>query len=284
MLMTSFNRRAHTLLCLEKLFAQTALPEFTLEVILLDDASTDGTGDAVRARFPSVTVLAGTGQLYWNQGMRAAFAHALGRGFDFYLWLNDDTRLFPTAFETLFGCYRELREQGTEAILTGSTCDGATGKRSYGGCRWKTGWKRELEPVEPSMSAPVLCDTMNGNCTLIPSSVANEVGNLDPGFTHSFGDFDYGFRAAEAGFPVYAAPGFVGTCSDNARRGTWRDRSVSLRKRWAHLNSAKGSPFLEWTVYCRRHLGYLWPLYAVSPYLKTIGSTLSLNPGRQGLQ
>ncbi len=280
-LMTSFNRREQTLLCLEKLFAQVALPDLGLRVILVDDASTDGTAEAVRARFPAVVVLAGTGKLYWNGGMRVAFAHALEREFDFYLWLNDDTQLFPTALETMFAAHRNLREQGINAILTGSTCDDATGKRSYGGCRWRDGWKRELEPVQPAEDRPVLCDTMNGNCTLIPASIAEAVGNLDGRFTHSFGDFDYGFRASRAGFTTYAAPGFVGACSDNARQGTWRDRSASLRKRWAHLNSAKGSPFREWTVYCRRHLGYLWPLYVVSPYVKTVAMSVRV-PGPLG--
>lgn len=273
-LMTSFNRREQTLFCLERLFAQTELPNLALSVILVDDGSTDGTANAVAARFPTVRVLLGTGNLYWNQGMRLAFAHAMERRFEFFLWLNDDTQLFPTALQTMFRAYRDLRQQEVEAILTGSTCDEVTGKRSYGGCRWKNSWKRELEPVQPEAKNPVACDTMNGNCTLISSSVASVVGNLDARFTHSFGDFDYGFRAIKAGFPVYAVPGFVGTCSDNARRGTWRDRSATLRNRWAHLNSVKGSPFREWAVYCRRHLGYLWPFYAVSPYVKTIAMSV----------
>lgn len=269
-LMTSFNRREQTLRCLEHLFAQDVLPDVALHVVLVDDQSSDGTADAVRTRFPQVELLGGTGALYWNGGMRLAFARARERDADFYLWLNDDTLLFPSALTGLFAAYRSLHARGVEAMVAGSTCDLATGRRSYGGCRWKPGWKRQLAAVEPGTVEAIACDTSNGNCTLIPRRIAEVVGNLDPRFTHSFGDFDYGFRARAAGFGVYAAPGFAGTCSDNSRRGTWRDRSASLRQRWRHLNSVKGSPFREWSVYCRRHLGRLWPLYAVSPYIKTV--------------
>jgi GT2 family glycosyltransferase len=282
-LMTSFNRRQQTLRCLELLFTQAALPQVALRVILVDDGSSDGTPEAVAECFPAVTVLAGSGNLFWNQGMRMAFAYALHQGFDFYLWLNDDTQLFPGALETMLEAERALRGRGTPAIITGSTCDALTGRRSYGGCRWKAGWRRELEGVEPHSTEALPCDTMNGNCTLIPHEIAKAVGNLEPRFTHSFGDFDYGFRAVRAGFQIFTAPGFVGSCSDNSRRNTWRDRSASLRKRWQHLNSVKGSPFREWIVYCRRHLGLLWPLYAVSPYLKTVLTSLRpparLRPG-----
>src|SRR5579875_4150500 len=86
-LMTCFNRREQTLRCLQHLFAQTALTQISLHVVLLDDASTDGTAEAVREAFPDVQLMRGTGQLYWNRGMRMAFAEALRRGFDFYLWL-----------------------------------------------------------------------------------------------------------------------------------------------------------------------------------------------------
>ncbi len=271
--MTCFNRRDKTIRCLEHLFGQGNSMPCTLTVVLVDDASTDGTAGAVQARFPAVHLLAGTGDLYWNRGMRMAFGWALERGFDFYLWLNDDTLLRPDALATLLGSFYTAAD--VNAVITGSTADDVTGKRSYGGARWKRGWRRELAAIEPDREVLLPCDTVNGNCTLIPNCVAQTLGNLDPVFHHSFGDLDYGFRAKTAGFPLFVAPGFIATCSDNTRAGTWRDNGSSLRQRWAHLNSVKGSPFHEWQVYCRRHLGWMWPLYTVSPYVKTIVSSFA---------
>ena len=245
-----------------------------MTVILVDDGSTDGTAAAVRSRYPTVVLLEGSGDLYWNRGMHRAFAHALDRNFDSYLWLNDDTVLFPDAIARLLTAQQEIESKGKVAILTGSTWDVQRGEASYGGFRWRDGWRRELALVEPPQGEPVACDTMNGNCTLIPRRVAEKVGNLDPAFHHSFGDMDYGFRARAAGFGVYVGPGFFGSCIDNAQAGTWRDRTAPFAKRWRHLNSPKGSPLAEWSLYCRRHLGALWPLYTVSPYVKTLATAV----------
>ena len=273
-LMTCFNRREQTLRCLERLFGQVGKQPFELAVILVDDGSTDGTAAAVEEGFPAVQVVRGSGNLYWNQGMRLAFAHASRREFDGYLWLNDDTLLYPDALSRLLTTAGQLQSQGKTAIVTGSTSDHQSGGRSYGGFRWRAGWGRQLVPVEPSSDEPVACDTMNGNCTFIPRRILEAVGNLDPAFQHSFGDMDYGFRARTQGFAVYVAPGYVGSCSDNAQQGTWRDRNASFRKRWHHLHSPKGSPFPEWSLYCQRHLGVWWPLYTVSPYVKTLATAV----------
>lgn len=277
-LMTCFNRREQTLRCLANLRSQIVSDveqeRFHLMTILVDDGSTDGTSDAIRLHFPEVQVISGDGNLYWNQGMRVAFDRALEQGYDAYLWLNDDTMLYPHAIARLVHAARGLQALGTTAIVTGSMCDHTDGKLSYGGFRWREGWRRELVPVEPPALVPVACDTMNGNCTLVPHEIAAVVGNLDAAFQHSFGDMDYGFRARRAGFAVYVAPGFVGSCSDNPPGGTWRDRRASFSRRWQHLNSPKGSPFKEWSLYCQRHLGALWPLYSVSPYVKTLATAV----------
>jgi hypothetical protein len=36
-------------------------------------------------------VLGGDGSLFWNGGMRLAYADAMRSDFDYYLWLNGDT-------------------------------------------------------------------------------------------------------------------------------------------------------------------------------------------------
>jgi GT2 family glycosyltransferase len=277
-LLTCFNRRELTLRCLGLLASQQTQRPRTLHVILVDDGSTDGTSDAVRKQFPDVQVLAGTGQLYWVGGMRLAFSEALKGAFDFVLFLNDDTTLTPSAIDVLLETACALEAKGITAIIAGSTCDAATGKRTYGGELQVKSWlaraSRSL-PLDPLPDQSLPCETMNANCTLIPRRIFCALGNFDAAFTHRFADTDYGFRALKAGFSVYIAPGYIGTCSDNSRTGTWRDHSVSLRRRWQSLRSMKsGAPFREWFIYCRRHLGPLWPIYVVSPYIKTLGSSI----------
>src|SRR5580658_7643570 len=93
-LMTSFNRREVTLKSLDSLFRQQKAEGIRFAVFLVDDGSTDGTGGAVKSLFPQVKVLQGNGALFWNGGMRVAFAAAVQESFDAYLFLNDDTTLY----------------------------------------------------------------------------------------------------------------------------------------------------------------------------------------------
>jgi GT2 family glycosyltransferase len=270
-LLTCFNRRENTLSALESLFHQHEAIPRKMTVILVDDGSTDGTAEAVASSYPTVRILRGDGSLFWTGGMRVAFAEAMRSDFDYYLWLNDDTRLFPDALDGLLASAQKLERDGRIAIVTGSTCDPVQGNRTYGGFRRQLSWKGiQFLPVQPLPDALQPCDIMNGNCTLIPRAIAREVGNLDAAFRHSVGDFDYGFRARAAGFGIYIAPGYVGSCTQNSVQGTWRDRTAPFEVRWRNLVSHKGLPFKEWLVYTHRHYGALWPLYTVSPYLKTL--------------
>jgi GT2 family glycosyltransferase len=270
-LMTCFNRKRMTLEALDSLFGQKHVEDLDLTVSLVDDGSRDGTSQAVAERFPQVSLLQGDGTLFWNGGMRKAFAHALAKGFDGYIWFNDDTRLDEDALHRLTACAREESGSLGVAIVAGSIRDPRTGERSYGGVRKRASrFRLDFVPQLPDDREPVRCDTMNGNFTLIPASVAERLGNLDAAFRHQLGDFDYGLRATEAGIPVILAPGYFGSCSDNPPSGTWRDRSQPLSKRWRNLLSPKGAPVREWLLYTRRHFGWRWPLYALSPYIKTI--------------
>ena len=61
----------------------------------MDDASTDGTSDAVRQTYPQVKIFSGDGNLFWNGGMWGVFSEAMKDEPDYYLWLNDDTIIYP---------------------------------------------------------------------------------------------------------------------------------------------------------------------------------------------
>ena len=270
-LITCHNRKVQTIACLDRLFSQLLPQSNTLSVFLVDDGCTDGTAEAVASSYPVVRILRGDGSLFWNGGMRVAFAEAMRSDFDYYLWLNDDTSLYPKALSTLLGASERLQQGSKNAILVGSTCDPLCGGWTYGGFSLQRSWRRmALLPIQPLPNELQTCDTMNGNCILIPRAIAKKVGNLDASFRHGMGDFDYGFRARASGFEIYVAAGFVGTCGVNPTEGTWRDRTVSFTARWRNLVSAKVLPPKEWMLYTRRHYGPRWPLYAFSPYLKTI--------------
>jgi len=260
-LLAAHNRKPQTLACLVALSGQTDIPVgLKFQFFLVDDGCTDGTVDAVVERFPEVKILAGTGNLYWNGGMRLAFGTALLENFDYYLWLNDDTLLFPNAVSRLLAASVQFEDQ---AIVVASVQDAQTGQLTYGGVRRLHRWKplrfTQITPVDK----PTPVETMNGNCVLIPCAVAQKIGNLDPTFTHGIGDYDYGLRARQQGVEIYLAAGYYGYCSRNSPQ----EKENSWLARWNYLISYKGLPPKEWGIFARRYAGSFWPIFWLSPYI-----------------
>lgn len=124
-LITCHNRRETTLACLRRLFAQELPEGAEFTVFLVDDGCTDGTGSAVKREFPSINVILGDGNLYWNQGMRRAWTCAYKAGdWDGYLWLNDDTMLLDGALRTMLETMdKQAQATGKRGIVVGSCCE-----------------------------------------------------------------------------------------------------------------------------------------------------------------
>jgi glycosyltransferase involved in cell wall biosynthesis len=62
-LLTCFNRRETTLACLASIEAAVA-GSADYRIVIVDDGSSDGTADAVRAAFPDAMLVIGSGNLY----------------------------------------------------------------------------------------------------------------------------------------------------------------------------------------------------------------------------
>ncbi len=276
-LMTCYNRKSKTLATLESLFQQRSIDEIGHKVYLVDDGSTDGTGQAVQQTYPDVKIFSGDGNLFWNGGMRIAFSEAIKDDPDYYLWLNDDTILYPDALNSLLTTSRHLFEQGeTKAIVAGSTCDPDTGDFTYGGIV-------KITPLLPfkfrflkPKKSPQSCDSMNGNCVLIPRSVVQLVGNLDPAFIHYLSDWEYGLRARQKGCTVWVAPGYQGICAPNPQ--STRIEATNMSEGLQKMNQPKGlafkdttlQPWQEWKVFAQRHGGLFWPIYWLLPYRRLV--------------
>jgi GT2 family glycosyltransferase len=269
-LITSFNRKGLTLQCIARLKDIRDTDKFQISVVLVDDGSTDGTGEQVRNEHPWVRLIINTdAPLYWCRGMHRAFAEALSIGYDHYVFLNDDTVLFPDSIERLLNCEQQLRaSKNTPCIVVGSTQDAVSGERTYGGEIIASPYRPiKLTGVKPT-SSPQALDTFNGNIVLIPAEVVSRIGNLDPAYEHAFGDIDYGLRARKAGIGVWLAPGFHGTCQLNPVAGSYRDVNLPIWERWRLLTGRKNLPIKSWVRFTRRHAGILWPAYLLHPYLK----------------
>ena len=85
----AFNRREALRLTLQKVTQELDYPADRLEIIVVDNASSDRTADMLAAEFPAVTVIQNKeneGAPAWNHAFRA------GRG-DYFLILDDDCHI-----------------------------------------------------------------------------------------------------------------------------------------------------------------------------------------------
>ncbi len=272
--MACYNRKETTLRCLERLFGQSNQAGVDMHVYLLDDASPDGTGDAVRkAYYPSVNVLDGTGNLYWNGGMRVAFGAAIEQGHDFYLWLNDDVEPNSDAIDVLFSTYEMLsKKHGYDIIVSGAMADPATGATSYGGLTHSSSvWTLNFDQVSPHQTEARECETVLGNLVLIPSLVVNKIGNLAPNYMHNYGDQDYGIRANKTGTYIFLCPGHLGTCEPNERKGGFHDPDASIIEKWKAVGGPHGVRFRETMHFCYMYRGISGVLLGLPTYRRLLG-------------
>ncbi len=242
-----------------------------LDVYILDDASTDGTNEAIRSEFPRVHLMRSKGDLWWAGGMRVAYGAALAKGYDFYIWMNDDVEMKLDAIVTLLATYDALHAQdGREYIVSGAMMDRKLRRTSYGGFRLDNRlYPSSYKLVLPQDTAPTPIDLVNGNMLLISGAVAAMLGNIPPAYVHTLADWDYGLRAKKRGVGLLLAPGHVGYCDSNVpARRRWAGEKLTLRQRYRKMLHPLALPFRPRAAFLREHFPLLAPVLIFSPYMK----------------
>src|SRR5258705_6257484 len=120
------NRKEFTRNCLYSLQYQTVSGH---RIIVVDDGSTDGTGEMLAKEFPEVIVLSGNGNLFWSAAINLGIRHALTNGAEFILTLNNDT----VASENFLAQMLFWSNQTPDSLLGALDVDTRTQKPYYGG-------------------------------------------------------------------------------------------------------------------------------------------------------
>ena len=267
-LLTSHNRKLKTLACLKSLYAQQDIPDIHSEVYLVDDNSSDGTSQAVKSEYPAVNLIKGSGDLFWAGGMRLAWRGAINadKNFDYYMLLNDDTRLLNDALKNLFADLIFLKKE--KCILIGSTKDEISGNFSYGGRLLKNNYNLNAGIVKPNGSFPQLCHLGNANIMLVPETVVNSIGILSDDYTHAFADYGYTLKARKAAIPSYISSNYCGYCTDD-HGVNWKSTDHSLQERIQYLYSLTGLSYKEYLVYVKKFFPFYLPQAWLLVWTKT---------------
>lgn len=229
-LITVFNRKEKTLLCLDNLYGQKIPNDYMRDVYLTNDGCTDGTPEAIMDKYPQVHIINAKDELFWNRGMYTAWQEASKCDYDFYLWLNDDSFLMEDAVSYLLEASKEERDN---AIIVVAFRSRQEERPTYGGY----GLNGTLLTPNGCLQE---CVNMHGNCVLIPKSVYNVCGNLDWTFHHAIGDHDYCYRARKAGFKVYLSAMYLGYCENNPKLPAWARSEIPFVERCKNLYSPLG--------------------------------------------
>lgn len=203
------NRKNITLNYLRQM-REVSPVQASLDMVIVDDGSTDGTGQAISEHYPDVTLLRGDGNLWWTGAVNMGVQHALGGHYDYVLIMNDDLELDKDFLVHLMkvatanpealvsSVVLNRAETGEEEIIVagfnmvgffGDVCALHAGTRYSG----------ELGEVIP-------CDLLTGASLMIPTDVFRKIGMFDSqNFPHNWGDFELTRRASLSGYTCMVA-------------------------------------------------------------------------------
>lgn len=255
-LCASYNRVDKTLASLAALWAALErMGDIEARLFLLDDASPDGTAARVRAAYPTAMVIDGTGNLFWNRGMRAAYQAARGQGpWDAYLIFNDDTEFLQGGVAALFETFRKANAARPTACV-GYLTDRAGTSRTYGGFRRADGLSPlSLLPVAVT-SEDRPCDSFNGNFVLIPAGPMERADPFPQVYHHQYGDLDLGYALGRQGVAILECKDPVG----RADRNPPIDLST-IGKRWKAV-ARPPHGLDQYAAFIRRNVPFpAWPI------------------------
>lgn len=191
--------------CLRSVFASTH--RITLEVFVVDNASTDGTAEVVAAEFPQVHIIRNIERLGFSTNNNIVLRQGHGR---YFMLLNDDTLVLDGALDALVEFLDEHPDVGVagsyllnpdlsfqvafasfphpvfEAIFPATIC--ASRKA-----------QRQREPVE--------VDSVCGGAMVVRDQVIEQVGVLDVAFNPIYSEeVDWCYRIKQAGWRIYSLP------------------------------------------------------------------------------
>ncbi|RMF34803.1 MAG: glycosyltransferase family 2 protein [Chloroflexi bacterium] len=202
----NWNGGQETLDCLASL-RRVEYPRF--DVVVVDNGSKDGSPQAIRERFPEVTLIETGENLGFTGGNNVGIRHALERGSDYLLLLNHDTEVAPDFLTRLVEVAEAEPEVGMAGPLiyyharpdrlwsAGGIVDRRRGEaRMLGIGQRADGAFRQVRPV----------DFVSGCALLVKAPVVARIGLLDDRFFAYYEEVEWCWRARQAGYQIVVVP------------------------------------------------------------------------------
>lgn len=240
-----------TVACIESLERSTYS---ALSILLIDNASPDGSGDRLHARFPHTPYLQTGSNLGYAGGNNRGFERALATNADYVVVLNYDTVVDDACISALV---QTAEETGVALVAPKILYYDAPNVVWYAGGDFSPmralGFHRReglADTVDAGRAEPISFAT--GCCFLIRADVLRQVGGFDESYFAYVEDVELSVRLARAGFQMLVEPNArvlhripVGRTRESPFQIRQRDRN---RRRLArrHFGPAQRMAFAAW--------------------------------------
>lgn len=212
-IIVSYNTRNLLRNCLQSIYANASEGDF--EVLVIDNASTDGSANMVKEEFPQVELICNEKNLGFAKANNLGIERSNGRHI---LLLNSDTEVLAGALDGMVN----FLEAHPDVDVLGCQLLDSMGKAEES-CGFfptpkailltKLRHRKLLEPWFKNSRASILSperaqgvDWVTGACLMTRRRVVNEVGLLDEKMFMYFEDVDWCYRMKKAGWKIYFAP------------------------------------------------------------------------------
>jgi GT2 family glycosyltransferase len=224
--------------CLDALAAQTGARPF--EVILVDNASSDGSAGFVRAHYPAVRVIESGTNSGFAAGNNLGARHASG---SYLVFLNNDTVAAP---DWLARVCASLDERPACGLATSklvrmddpSIVDSAGDGYLRAGGAYKRGHGRPAADYDVSREVFGAC----GAAFAIRRELFERLGGFDESFFMVYEDVDLSYRARLLGFGCWYAADAVVRHAGSATLGRVSERAVFFGQRNLEWTWVKNTP------------------------------------------
>ena len=221
------------------------------EIIVVDNASTDGTGGMLAVRYPQVTVLRMTENLgaagAWAVGLSYA---ALERQHDWIWSFDDDSVPGADSLARLLGGIGSLNGMQSEVGMIVPMPVHQETKTYYPPLFWRDGFVR---PRAEQMREPLwFADLVIASGSLTRRQVVEKTGLPRADFFMDFFDYEYSLRARACGYRIAVVPGAeLGHEIGNAQM-VWlpgRSRLWTSYPPWREYYNSRNLVYAGWHLY-----------------------------------